>query len=107
MKTAPTAASKPVALEFRKSLLACFVDKEQANELVLSSIATKAWEVRPACGKRSRSLAALAAPIHHFCLIHRDQIKVLARQVGDPILSKIALGLSKRGALRPESVAGK
>jgi len=104
MKTAPTADSKPVALEFRKSLLACFAAKEQANEHVLSSIAVKAWE---ACGKRSRSMAVLAAPIHQVRLIHRGKISVLAWQAGDPIPPKIGFGLWKRGTLRPESVAGK
>ena len=89
MKTGSTAAANPAALHLRKSLLACFATKQQGNHVALGSI------------------AALAAPIHRVPLIDLGQIRMLARQVGDPMPPKIGFGFWEWGTLRPESVAGK
>ena len=68
MKTAPAQASKPPAMDYRKSLLETFSINEKANQILLSSIAADAWHAAPPSGK-GRSIADIAAHIHNVRLM--------------------------------------
>jgi len=66
---APTAArSKPLNLDFRKSLLETYTINERANQLLLSHVADAAWRAAPPSGK-GRSIGSIAAHIHHARLM--------------------------------------
>jgi uncharacterized damage-inducible protein DinB len=66
----PTRAGggKSAAVDFRKSLLETFAINEKANQLLISHVADVGWQSPPPSGK-GRSIAAIAAHIHHVRLM--------------------------------------
>jgi len=64
-----TGAKTAAALDFRKSLLETFAINEKANQLLLSHIAEAAWQAPPPPSGKGRSIAGIAAHIHHVRLM--------------------------------------
>ena len=68
MKSALAPGAKSAAIDLKRSLLETFAVNQKANELLLANVSDEAWQA-PAPSGKGRTIAAVAAHIHHVRLM--------------------------------------
>ena len=68
MTPVSSSGAKTASIDFRRSLVETLAINEKANQLLLSHIPDAAWQAPPPSG-RGRSIADIAAHIHHVRLM--------------------------------------